>query len=347
MNAATIKMNATTIKSLFTGPYAKFVAKKGLFYIVVAFFAATLVFVIVEAMPGNPVLVMLAHGNSQSAITPELVAAMEAWFGLDKLPQERYFTFLGNFIIGDFGRSFYFFPTPVSTKILQVLPYTLALAIPVLVISFWTGNKIGARAAYLKGKWNDVSYFSLVFCNQLPSFWFAMIVLYLYILITGQIPPINANSPGVLPSFALDYIWDTFLHWILPFISLLTIYIGGWATGMRSMVTYEMDADYVQFGKQLGFKEGKLMSYTQRNAILPQFTGLNLVFSAIVGNTMVIEIVFGWPGLGLLLYNAVNNLDYPLVFGCFYITILIIVIGNFLIDILYGFLDPRIRTGER
>lgn len=342
------KHYATVIKRLFTSPYAKFVVKKGLFYIIVTFFAATLVFIVVESMPGDPVTVMLAHGNSQSTITPQLIAAMEAWFGLDKPLWDRYLIFLWNFITGNFGQSFSSFPVLVSTLILDRLPYTLLLAVPVLIISFWAGNKIGARAAYLKGKWNDASYFSLVFCNQLPSFWFAMVILYLYVIISGgKIPPLNGNSPGVLPSFDWDYIWDTFTHWILPFISLLIIYLGGWATGMRSMVTYEMDADYVQFGRQLGFKEGKLMSYTQRNAILPQFTGLNLVFSAIVGNTMIIEIVFGWPGLGLLLYNAVNNLDYPLVFGCFYFTILIIVIGNFLIDILYGFLDPRIRTGQQ
>jgi peptide/nickel transport system permease protein len=227
------------------------------------------------------------------------------------------------------------------------LPYTLSLAIPVLIISFFAGNRIGARAAYLKGKWNETGYFSLVFCNQLPAFWFAMVLLFLYTAILRAIPPLGANSPGVLPSPSLSFIWDAFIHWCLPFLSLVVIYLGGWSTGMRSMVTHEMDADYVRYGKQLGFREKKLMSYTERNAILPQFTGLNLVFSGIIGNTMIIEIVFGWPGIGLLLFNAIGNLDYPIVFGCFFIIILIIVVGNFLIDILYGFLDPRIRTGQR
>ena len=107
-----------------------------------------------------------------------------------------------------------------------------------------------------------------------------------------------------------------------------------------------MDSGYVRYGEQLGFKKRKLMSYTQRNAILPQLTGLNMVFNGIIGQTLVIEIVFGWPGLGLLLYNAVFNYDYPLIFGCFLVIIIIIVVGNFLIDILYGFIDPRIRTGH-
>jgi peptide/nickel transport system permease protein len=112
------------------------------------------------------------------------------------------------------------------------------------------------------------------------------------------------------------------------------------------MVTHEMDAGYVRYGEQLGFTKGKLMSYTQRNAILPQLTGLNMVFNGLIGETLILEVVFGWPGLGLLLYEAVFNYDYPLIFGCFMIIIIIIVIGNFLIDILYGFVDPRIRTGH-
>jgi peptide/nickel transport system permease protein len=335
------------LRELLFSSFAKFVARKAVFYIVVIFFSVSLVFFVIEAMPGDPVAVMLASGNPPpGADINALAEIMREYFGLDKPVLERYVIYLWNFFSGNLGQSYHFFPVDASTIILYYLPYTLSLALPVLFVSFFLGNWIGARAAYLKGKLNETSYFTLVFCNQLPPFWLGLVVIFLYVLIFRNIPPIGAATQGVIPSLSISYFVDLLEHWILPFLTLLVVYIGAWATGMRSMVTHEMDSGYVRYGEQLGFKKRKLMSYTQRNAILPQLTGLNMVFNGIIGQTLVIEIVFGWPGLGLLLYNAVFNYDYPLIFGCFLVIIIIIVVGNFLIDILYGFIDPRIRTGH-
>jgi peptide/nickel transport system permease protein len=335
------------LKELLLSSYAKFVAGKALFYLVVVFFSVTLVFIVIESMPGDPVAVMIASGNPPpGADINALADIMRQYFGLDKPIQERFVIYLGNFFSGNLGQSYHFYPVFTSTIIEYYLPYTLSLAIPVLFVSFFVGNWIGARAAYLKGRLNETSYFTLVFCNQLPPFWLGLVIIFLYVLLFRSIPPIGAATQGVIPSLTISYFLDLVAHWILPFLTLLVVYVGAWATGMRSMVTHEMDSDYVRYGEQLGFKKRKLMSYTQRNAILPQLTGLNMVFNGIIGQTLVIEIVFGWPGLGLLLYNAVFNYDYPLIFGCFFVIIIIIVIGNFLIDILYGFIDPRIRTGH-
>ncbi|MFW9909109.1 MAG: ABC transporter permease [Candidatus Thorarchaeota archaeon] len=335
------------LMDLLQSSYVKFIARKVVFYIVVVFFSVTLVFIVIESMPGDPVAVMIAFGNPPpGADINALADIMRQYFGLDRPVEERFLTFLGNFFSGNFGQSYHFFPVYASTIIQYYLPYTLSLAIPVLFVSFFLGNWIGARAAYLKGKLNETSYFALVFCNQLPAFWFGLVIIFLYVLLFHSIPPIGAATQGVIPSLSISYFLDLAAHWILPFLTLLVVYVGAWATGMRSMVTHEMDAGYVRYGEQLGFKKKKLMSYTQRNAILPQLTGLNMVFNGIIGQTLVIEIVFGWPGLGLLLYNAVFNYDYPLIFGCFLVIIIIIVVGNFLIDILYGFVDPRIRTGH-
>jgi peptide/nickel transport system permease protein len=335
------------LKDLLLNSYTKFVARKAAFYLVVVFFSVSLVFIVIESMPGDPVAVMIASGNPPPGADIDALAdIMREYFGLDKPIQERYIIFLGNFFGGNMGQSYHFYPVFVSTIIQYYLPYTLSLAIPVLVVSFLVGNWIGARAAYLKGRLNETSYFALVFCNQLPPFWLGLVIIFVYVLLFRNIPPIGAASQGVIPSLSISYFMDLVAHWILPFLTLLVVYVGAWATGMRSMVTHEMDSGYVRYGEQLGFKKRKLMSYTQRNAILPQLTGLNMVFNGIIGQTLVIEIVFGWPGIGLLLYNAVFNYDYPLIFGCFIVIIIIIVIGNFVIDILYGFIDPRIRTGH-
>jgi len=335
------------LKGLLLNSFARFVARKALFYLVVVFFSVTLVFIIIESMPGDPVAVMISSGNPPpGADLNALADIMRAYFGLDRPVLERYFTYLGNIFSGNLGQSFHFYPVFASNIIQYYLPYTLSLAIPVLFVSFFLGNWIGARAAYLKGKLNETSYFSLVFANQLPPFWFGLVIIFLYVVIFHSIPPIGAATQGTIPSLSVAYFMDLVTHWILPFITLLVVYVGAWATGMRSMVTHEKDSGYVRYGEQLGFKKNKLMSYTQRNAILPQMTGLNMVFNGIIGQTLIIEIVFGWPGIGLLLYNAVFNYDYPLIFGCFIVIIIIIVVGNFLIDILYGFVDPRIRTGH-
>jgi peptide/nickel transport system permease protein len=333
-------------RTLVTSPFTRFVFLKFLFYVVVAFFAATIVFFIIVGMPGDPVTAMIASGNGAQGQDINVIRAyLTRWFGLDQPLLNRYGSFLGSFITANFGQSFHYFPVSVGSLVAQFLPYTLMLAIPVLIIGFLAGNWIGARAAYLKGKVNETSYFGLVVANQLPYFWFAMILLFGWSMLFG-IAPIGTNSQGITPELSIGYIGDLLYHWFLPFMSLLIVNMGGWATGMRSMVTHERDADYVRYGEQLGFKKGKLMSYAQRNAILPQFTGLNLVFSGIIGNTLIIEIVFGWHGIGYLLLNSINYLDYPVVFGCFYVIILVVIVGNFLIDILYGFLDPRIRTGK-
>lgn len=335
------------LKELLQSSFAKFVARKAIFYLVVIFFSVSLVFIVIESMPGDPVDVMISFGNPAPGTDINTLAEiMREYFGRNKPIEERFVIYLENFFSGRLGQSYRFYPVYVWTIIQYYLPYTLSLAIPVLFVSFFVGNYIGARAAYLKGKLNETSYFSLVFCNQLPPFWLGLVIIFLYVVFFNSIPPIGASNQGVIPSLSIDYFMDLVTHWILPFLTLLIVYIGAWATGMRSMVTHEMDSGYVRYGEQLGFKKKKLMSYTQRNAILPQLTGLNMVFNGIIGQTLVIEIVFGWPGLGLLLYNAVYNYDYPLIFGCFLVIIVIIVVGNFLIDLLYGFVDPRIRTGH-
>ena len=334
-------------KNFLANSYVRFLVNKIGFYVVVVFFSLALVFIVIESMPGDPVAVMIASGNPPPGADIEVLkAAMRQYFGLDKPILDRFVMYLGNFLTGNMGQSYHFYPVPVSTIILYYLPYTLSLAIPVLLVSFFVGNWVGARAAYMKGRLNEAIYFGLVFCNQLPPFWLGLVLIFLYVLVFHGIPPIGAATQGTIPSLSISYFFDLLAHWVLPFLTLLVVYVGAWATGMRSMVTHEKDSGYVRYGEQLGFKKSKLMAYTQRNAILPQFTGLNMVFNGIVGQTLIIEIVFGWPGLGLLLYNAVFNYDYPLIFGCFLVIIVIIVVGNFLIDVLYGFLDPRMRTGH-
>ncbi|KXA91675.1 hypothetical protein AKJ57_00245 [candidate division MSBL1 archaeon SCGC-AAA259A05] len=134
-------------------------------------------------------------------------------------------------------------------------------------------------------------------------------------------------------------------HWALPFISLLGIGIGGWAVGMRAMTIHEMESDYINYSKRLGFSRKKLRSYAERNAILPNFTWVPITLNALIGQTLLVEYVFGYRGLGKLFYKAAINQDYPLLEAGFVTTLLLVLVGNFVADILYGKLDPRIASG--
>lgn len=347
-----VKKSLRKISRPFTHPFAKFLSKKAVFYLIVAFVAFTFIFLFPRLMSGNPVDRMISGASPTSpgqvwsaTKFEEMRNVMMTHFGLDKPLHEQYVSFWGQLARGDLGLSFSRYPLPVARLIMWRLPFTLSLLIPVLLISFFLGNWIGARSAYLKGKWNDLAYFLSIFGQQMPFFWLAMIVIFLFAVNFGLFPTHGWISKQMIPTFSLNTFLDVAHHYILPFLVLLVTHMGGWATGMRAMMLYEKNSDYILYAKQLGFRKNKLRSYAQRNAILPQFTGLNLMFNVLVGATMIIEIVFGWPGIGLLTYNAVFNVDYPLILGCFLITMVVVLIGNFLIDIAYGFIDPRIRTG--
>jgi peptide/nickel transport system permease protein len=173
-----------------------------------------------------------------------------------------------------------------------------------------------------------------------------MVLLFLLAVNVRVFPTGGTFSPRFIPSMNLASLLDASRHYALPFLTLLIITTGGWATGMRSMTLYELDSGYILYARQLGFRKKKLASYAERNAILPQFTGLNINLNNLIGMTMIIEMVFAWDGLGLLTLDAIRSRDYFMMLGTFLVTMVVVILGNFLVDLAYAFLDPRIRTGQ-
>ncbi|MEM2971065.1 MAG: ABC transporter permease [Candidatus Bathyarchaeia archaeon] len=335
------------LKGTLSHPYVKFIAKKVVFYGFVTFIALSLAFYIPRRMPGSPVQNWI-RGASNLPQYKEIAAYIMNHLGLDRPDHEQYINFWSQLLQWppDLGKSFHY-NDPVAKSIMAKLPYTLVLVFPVLVISFLLGNWIGARAAYMGGKPSELTYFLSVFSNRLPSWWFGYILYFVFIT-TYKIFPIPGGAviPGITSPLTLEYIRKFFNYYTLPFLTLFIIYLGGWATGMRSMVIHEMDSGYVRYTDQLGFRKSKSMGYVRRNAILPQFTGINLYLNALIGETIVVERIFGWPGIGDLIVEASHNCDYPLVIGSIVVVICVVVLGNFIIDVLYGFVDPRIRLGR-
>jgi peptide/nickel transport system permease protein len=326
--------------------------KKVAFLLVAIFISLSLVFIIPRLMPMSPADLMaarLARSSEQSGIPVSFEVMREIYakqFGIYESVLTQYVDFWKRIFTMDFGLSFGQYPTPVSTLVMRALPWTLALVIPVLLCGFVIGNRIGSRAGYYRGKFDKFLYYASLYLFQAPYYWFALIFMYVFGVTLRWFPMFGAYSTEwVRPVLSLNWFLDAAYHYILPFLSLLGVGIGGWAIGMRAMTVYEMESDYMQYSKQLGFTKGKLREYAQHNAILPNFTWVAVAIAGLIGQTLLVEIVFGYPGLGTLMYNGVMNSDYPLIEACFVIVVLIVLVGNFVADIVYGVIDPRIATG--
>jgi peptide/nickel transport system permease protein len=339
---------------LIAHPFVRFFLGKVAFYVLAGVVSLTLVFLIPRLMPGNPVDLMISPsgtgigpggpGAGLTGALEQIRAVMQEHFGLDRPLHVQYVRFWQGIFRGDLGPSYAFALRPVSEIVLPALAFTLALVLPVLGISFFLGNAIGARAAFT-GRWSKLFYDVSLFLSRMPFFWFAMILVFLLGSRARLFPMHGWHTPELTPSLTLGFALNMAWHYVLPFVALLVGSVGIWTVGMRSMMLYERHADYILYCQQLGFRDKTLRKYAQRNAILPQVTGVNLILSSLIGQTMVTEVVFGWPGLGQVGFTAVLNLDYPLILGTFLVTVVVVLFGNFLVDILYGIIDPRIRTG--
>lgn len=347
------------IKKLRGSPFAAFAGKKILFLIIAIFVSMTLLFTFTHLMPSDPAELMAAkvgdigsisgHGPMQPGEASKYEILKRIYlvkFGVTKPILEQYAVFWNRFLTMDYGYSFMYYPHSVMSIVMNALPWTLALVIPVIPIGFVVGNWIGSKAAYYRGRFDKLLYFFSMYLCQAPYYWIGLILMLVFGTWLGWFP--IGGSFGmefIKPSFTLDWFQSALHHWALPFISLVGLGIGGWAIGMRAMVIYEMESDYMHYSKQLGFSRGKLRSYTERNAILPNFTWITLTLNGLIGQTLLVEYVFGYRGLGYLFYMAVVSRDYPLLEAGFVITLLVILVGNFVADLLYAKLDPRIATG--
>jgi peptide/nickel transport system permease protein len=236
------------------------------------------------------------------------------------------------------------FPQPVTQVILAALPYTLALLVPAILLAFWAGNKFGAYAA--RKRWLDGAVLPLGYIlTATPYMWLAILLAWVFGTVMGVFPIAGGYGFNLAPAVSVQFAGSLLHHWFLPFLSLFLVGFGGWAIGMRNLIIYELDADYSRYLSSLGAPSRLIRKYAYRNALLPQLTGLALSLGVIVTGALVTEIVFSYPGLGYLSYNAIINQDYFLLQGIFLFVVLGVLLANFIIDIVYVIVDPRVRVG--
>ena len=329
---------------------AKYLGRKVAWTIVVFFVALVLNFLLPRLIPGNPVdaiVGQLARGGGTGG--EQLQQVHEHFmqeFGLDQPLWQQFLTYVGNVLQGDFGTSFGQYPASVGSLIMQALPWTLAIQVPAIIVGWVLGNILGAVAAF-KGGWFDRGAFvGSLFFSSVPPFAFAILLLFIIAVQMGMLPVGGAYSFGLSPEWSFAFFGDALTYFWLPFWSLVLVFIGGQAVGMRSMAVYELGTDYVNYNRGLGVKDSFTVRYIFRNAMLPQITGLALSIAALISGGLITELVFSYPGLGTLLFNAIGQNDYPVIQAITLLITLAVLLANFAVDVLTGFIDPRIRAAQ-
>jgi peptide/nickel transport system permease protein len=329
--------------------YRKYFLNKLLWFLVTAVFAFILNFTLPRLMPGDPVAAIvarLAQGMSNATGVQKIYQQYTELFGTNKPMLEQFVLYVKNVAHGNFGYSFSQYPRTVADVLKSAIWWTICLQFPAIIVGWLIGNTLGALAAYIKGGFDKVLMPVSIFVSNFPAFGTAVIFLVIFGVGLKWFPTSGGYGFDLIPSFTWSFIWSVIVHYQLPFWSIVLIAIGGQAIGMRSMSIYELNADYVKYSRFLGIKDRKIVGYVFRNAMLPQVTGLALSIGTMVGGALFAEIIFSYPGLGTTLFHSVLGQDYPLISASTLIITVMTLSANFILEILYGIIDPRIKAAQ-
>jgi len=295
-------------------------------------------------VPGDPVQSLIAKYQGQ--LSTKSIASLYVLFGLDKHQSlwEQYIDYWKQIFHGDLGLSFTAFPTPVSEVIASALPWTVALVGITTIISFFLGTSLGVLAGWRRGSWIDGLLPVTTFLSSVPYFWLGLLAIYLLAGPDSFFPSSGGFDSGLVPAWDQYFIPSAIQHSLLPALTILISSVSGWILSMRNMMVTVSSEDYITVAHAKGLPERRVaISYAARNALLPSVSGFALALGFIVGGTLLVEIVFSYPGLGFTLLQAVGAKDYPLMQGIFLIITIAVLVANLLADVVYLLLDPRTR----
>jgi peptide/nickel transport system permease protein len=347
-------------------PTLKHIARRAAWYMATFAVAVTINFFLPRLGDANPIDKMMAkagaHLDSATAKAKEEAYLRE--FGLAEMDEQgnvrhdaagkpvrtslpkQFGKYLWMTARGDMGTSILQYPRRVGDIIATALPWTLALQLPTIIFGWIIGNLLGALAAYKRGVFDRVLYPLALLTTAIPSFCFAILLVYAMGIRLEWFPAVGGYDDGIVPSWSWSFLASAGYYYVLPFTSVFLLVVGGQAIGMRSMCIYEIGADYIKYAKLLGISENKILLYMFRNAMLPQLTGLALAFGGMVGGALITEMIFSYPGLGMAILTAIQGSDYPVITGCTLLITVCVLVANFSVDVLIGWLDPRVRLGQ-
>ena len=319
-------------------------------FVLVVFIGVNIAYIITHATPIDPVEQSIAVVTSFGNTSPEAIAMMREslreLYGLTGGPVEQYLNFWRRIVTADFGPSLSSFPTPVMTLIGRALPWTVGLLFTSTLLTWALGNLLGGLAGYYRdNKTLKLLGVIAVGLHPVPYYIAGFVLLVIFGYLWPVLPITGGSDMNLRQVMDFDHVLSILKHSILPAASLMMIGIGSWFLGMRSLVSNVVTEDYVTYAELGGVAHKRILfSYVMRNALVPQITGLAMSLGTIFNGAIIVEQIFGYPGVGALLVGAVYAGDYGLVLGVTTISIIGVSAAVFLIDLIYPLLDPRVEA---
>jgi len=331
--------------------FLNYVARRFVQWVFVIVAGITLAFVIAHLSPVDPVEQSLSLMTGFSASDPRAIdllrQSLSELYGVQGSIFDQYLIFWRRVMTGDFGPSLSAFPTPVMTIILRTMPWTFGLLVLATLFAWVVGNTLGALAGYFReNRMLKAIGMGVMALQPIPTY----IVGLALVIMLGYLWPILPISGGaqvnLAPALDWTYVWSVVVHGTLPALTLVLVGLGGWFISMRSLVSNIVTDDHVIYAELAGVRPRLIFSqYVARNAMLPQVTGLALNLGHVFSGAVIVEFIFGYPGMGRLLVTAIYAGDYSLVLGVATIAIISVATAMFVIDILYPLIDPRVKLG--
>jgi len=324
------------------------IAKRFGVFVLIIWLAASLNFFLPKLSGQDPVrtklLAQAALGGYVQGGIDEMVKIYDQRFGLDRPLWKQYFSYIGDTARLDFNYSIANYPRTVDSMIVEAIPWTVGLLGMTTLLSFTIGTFLGALLAWPRApRWMAWLMPPLWALHAIPFFLLGLILTYVLAFQWDLLPIFGGYSPGATPTLSWAFLGDLASHAVLPALSIILVSTGGWALGMRGMMVTTMGEDYVTFAEAKGLKSATtFMRYCVRNAILPQVTALALALGQILSGAVLVEVIFGYPGIGTLLYQAIRENDHFLIQGVVFTVIVALGFATFLLDICYPLMDPRI-----
>jgi peptide/nickel transport system permease protein len=306
---------------------------------VTAFLVISFNFFLFRVLPGDPVQLL----TREWLFDPESRLALLRLYGLDKPLYMQYFIYIWNIFRGDWGLSFVY-RVNVLNLVIERLLNTALLVGPALVLAIVVGVGLGILSASKGGKVDAACLSFSALSWAAPTFWVGMILLMVFSVMLRLFPISGMTTAGVTYASSVDRVLDMVPHMILPLATLMLVLLGEYAFIMRESVMGVLGEDYILTAKAKGASRSRILRrYVLPNSILPIISLIAIRMGLVVAGTIQVETIFGWPGMGLLIFDSLLMRDYPVLQGIFLLVCLVVIFANLVADLLYAYVDPRVK----
>jgi len=337
-----------SFRNIVAAVYTNYIFRRFLFFLLIIWIASTAIFLIPRLSGQDPVkeklLLEAQRGGHMQAGLEDMAATYSKKFGLDKPILVQYGNYMADLLRFDFGPSIAYFPKSVNSLIGDSVIWTFGLLAVCTFIAFFVGTVAGALLGWPKSP-NFLQYIFMPILTlaAIPYYLLALVLIYIFAFNLDWFPLFGGYSVATLPRWELSFTIDVIHHAILPAASIVLASLGFWALGMRGMMVTNQGEDFMIAAEAKGLRSIRLFfNYAVRNAVLPQTTALALSLGTVFTGSVLVEVIFRYPGLGNTLYQAIKLNDFFVIRGMIFIVIVTLGLATFIIDVTYPLLDPRV-----